>query len=670
MGYAMNWAKALLTAALVALWAAATPAAADTLAPHLAIRLLPLSATPVSGKDTPLAITIDPGAGWHIYWQNPGDSGYPPRFEWVVPKGVTISAPQHPAPTRLELGGIAMNVHSGPTVLLARLRVPAGIAPGTPLDIAGTADLLVCSEASCVPQSVPLHAALSVGDGRPDPQARRLIAEASQRLPQDIAAPVPFHVEGTMLHIDLSGLTTARGTLTLFSSAADGGEPGVGKMSDAGDLAMPLGTLKVGHGFDAVIAGADGRAWAVHLAPGTPAGAGGAWRFWGALGAALLGGLVLNLMPCVFPILSLKAMALIRTGTGPAEARAEALGYLAGACGAMMALGGVVLALRAGGAAVGWAFQLQSPSVVAVLLLLVLSIALNLAGLFELPTIGGSLMHGQRHGFVGGMGSGALAAFIATPCTGPFMAGALGAALVLPVAQAMAIFAGLGVGLALPFLVIGLWEPARRHMPRPGAWMNRLRHILAIPMFATALGLAWLVGSEAGIAAMTVALAGALVLGLGLWWMGLRQRQLVAVWRCWPVLAGALALALVGVGAMRPLAAVAGASDVLPYSAARLEDLRAHHRAVLVYATAGWCLTCKVNEATSLSPASVHAAFATHKAVMMEADWTRSDPEVTKLLVAHGRAGVPLYLWYPASGPLRELPQVLTPDLVTRLVTG
>ena len=665
MGHAMNWAKALWLAVLAT---SAVPAAAQIATPHVAIHLAPLSQAPASGEDTPLAIAIDPGAGWHIYWQNPGDSGYAPRFDWQLPKGVTITAPQHPAPTRMELGGIVMNVHTGPTVLLAGLRVPAGMAPGTPLAITGTADLLVCSEASCVPQSVALSLPLTVGYGRADPAASHLIAEASRRLPMPVAEAVPFYVRDGAAHIDLSGIAGAGGALSLFPAATDGGALGM-VHRDGDALVVPLGTLTPGKGFDAVLVAGTGRAWALHLVARAPVATGGfGWLL--ALGGALLGGLVLNLMPCVFPILSLKAMALIRSGTGPAEARAEALGYLAGACGAVMALGGMVLALRAGGAAVGWAFQLQSPAVVAVLLLLVFAIALNLAGLFELPTLGGGLAHGQRSGFLGGMGSGALAAFVATPCTGPFMAGALGAALVLPAYQAMAIFAGLGLGLALPFVVIGLWEPARRLMPRPGAWMNRLRHILAIPMFATALGLAWLVGNEAGISAMTVALIAALGLGLGLWWMGMRQRRMVAVWHCWPVLAASLAVALVGVGAVRPQAAVAASGDVMPYSAARLDDLRQHHRPVLVYATAAWCLTCKVNEASSLSVTRVHAAFVAHGAVMMEADWTRSDPQVTKLLVAHGRAGVPLYVWYPARGGERELPQVLTPDLVAGLVTG
>jgi thiol:disulfide interchange protein len=385
-------------------------------------------------------------------------------------------------------------------------------------------------------------------------------------------------------------------------------------------------------------------------------------------GAALLGGLILNLMPCVFPILSLKAMALARSGANAGHARSEALGYSTGVIGTILALGGFLLVLRSAGSAAGWAFQLQNPAVVAGLLLLVSAIALNMAGLFELPSL--SVSGKPSSGFSGSLATGSLAAFIATPCTGPFMAGALGAALIMPPLAAMGVFAGLGLGMALPFLLLGFWAPARRLIPRPGQWMVTLRHVLAVPMFATALGLAWLVGRQAGIGAMTTALAAALLMGLALWWYGAQQR---AGHRGFPALAlasAALPLVALGVVAAPVAASSATVTDALgsqPFAESRLEALRREGKPVFVYFTADWCLTCKVNEAAALDTSAVSRAFAGNNVAVLRGDWTRQDPAISRFLKARGRAGVPLYLWYPAGGEPRELPQVLTSDLLVGL---
>lgn len=386
-------------------------------------------------------------------------------------------------------------------------------------------------------------------------------------------------------------------------------------------------------------------------------------------GAALLGGLILNLMPCVFPILSLKAMALARSGGSAAHARSEALGYSAGVIGTILALGGVLLALRGAGSAAGWAFQLQNPAVVAGLLLLVSAIALNMTGLFELPSL--SVSGGRpSSGFSGSLATGALAAFIATPCTGPFMAGALGAALIMPPLAAMGVFAGLGLGMALPFLLLGFWAPARRMIPRPGQWMVTLRHVLSVPMFATALGLAWLIGRQAGIGAMTTALAAALVMGLALWWYGVQQRGGKRGFPALVLASAAIPVIALGVVAAPVAATGAAVVDTLgsqPFAESRLDALRREGKPVFVYFTADWCLTCKVNEATTLDTPAVAKAFAAGQVSVLRGDWTRQDPAISRFLKARGRAGVPLYLWYPAGSEASELPQVLTPDLLVGL---
>jgi thiol:disulfide interchange protein len=381
----------------------------------------------------------------------------------------------------------------------------------------------------------------------------------------------------------------------------------------------------------------------------------------------VLGGLLLNVMPCVFPILSLKALGLARSGEGERAARAEALAYTAGVMLVCVALGAVLLALRAAGSSAGWAFQLQDPRVIGVLLLLVSAIAFNLAGLFELPVPA----FAGKGGATGAFMTGALAAFVATPCSGPFMAGAIGAALVLPAAAALTVFAGLGLGIALPFLLIGFVPALRRRMPRPGAWMGRLRRVLAVPMFLTALALAWVLGRQAGIDGMTIGLAAALLLALGLWIGGRRQ---AAGRRAGWAIALAAVPALAATLLLHPAAVRAEAGGVPgaePFSEARLAALRGQGRPVFAYFTADWCLTCKVNEKAAIETATVADAFGKGKVAVLVGDWTDGDPALGRFIEAHNRAGVPLYLWYPkgAATP-RVLPQVLTPAMLASLPSG
>ncbi|MBA4355670.1 MAG: thiol:disulfide interchange protein, partial [Novosphingobium sp.] len=384
-----------------------------------------------------------------------------------------------------------------------------------------------------------------------------------------------------------------------------------------------------------------------------------------ALIGAFLGGLVLNVMPCVFPILSLKALALARGNSH--NAKAEGLAYTGGVVLACLMLGGVMLALRAGGEQVGWAFQLQEPGVVAVLLLLAVAITANFAGLFELPGL--SIARGA--GSSGAFGTGLLAAFVATPCTGPFMAAAMGAALVLPWWAALGVFAALGLGLALPFLLLGFIPALRRLLPKPGAWMDRFRRIMAVPMALTALALGWLAWRLGGdtFAAATVAIAAALVVVLAFAGQGQRRGHAVARW----VAPSALILAAIAFIAAPRLATASAAESggilaARPFSEAALAEARAARKPVFAYFTADWCLSCKVNESASIERETTKVAFEQAGVVVLVGDWTRRDPAITKFLTAQGAAGVPLYLWYPADGgDPRQLPQVLTPDMLAEL---
>jgi len=333
------------------------------------------------------------------------------------------------------------------------------------------------------------------------------------------------------------------------------------------------------------------------------------------------------------------------------------------------ALGAALLGLRAAGSLAGWAFQLQDARVIAGLLLLVLAIGLNLAGLFELPVLSGGGSLAGKGGKTGAFWTGALAAFVATPCAGPFLGVALGAAVVLPAAEAMAIFVGLGLGLALPFLLLGFVPAVRRWLPRPGAWMDTFRHILAVPMLLTALGLAWVLGRQVGVNGMTVGLAASLLLALGLWWAGRRQIAFkTGAW--WPALVALIAAGAVVATMPReaPKAAAAAEAGTVAFDEAKLDQLRKDGKPVFLYFTADWCLTCKVNEKAAIERTEVTKAFADKHVVVMVGDWTRGDPAISRFLASHGRSGVPFYLFYPAGGgEPHELPQILTPGLLAGL---
>jgi thiol:disulfide interchange protein len=349
--------------------------------------------------------------------------------------------------------------------------------------------------------------------------------------------------------------------------------------------------------------------------------------------------------------------------------RREALAYAAGAILTCLALGGVLLALRAGGSAAGWAFQLQDPRIILLLLLLVSAITLNLAGLFELPAITGGDGLAARGGASGAFWTGALASFVATPCTGPFMGAALGAALILPAAAALAVFAGLGLGLAAPFLLLGFVPALRQRLPKPGPWMARFRRWMALPMAATAVGLAWVLSRQAGCTGLALGLAATLILAVALWWVGRRRGEDRAWLPLAPAaLAGLAAIALVPAASAPASPRTQAMAGAEPFAEARLAARRAEGRPVFVYFTADWCLTCKVNEKAVLGRSEVARAFEARNVAVLVGDWTDGDAAISRFLEKHGRSGVPLYLYYPPGKEAQILPQLLTVGQMTRLV--
>jgi thiol:disulfide interchange protein len=379
--------------------------------------------------------------------------------------------------------------------------------------------------------------------------------------------------------------------------------------------------------------------------------------FWAVVGA-IVGGMLLNLMPCVFPILTLKALHLSRAGADAGEARRDALAYTAGAVVGTGTLGVALLAVRAAGTEAGWAFQLQDPRTILVLLLLATAITLNLLRLYELPAAG------STHLVTGNFGTGALAAFVATPCAGPFLGSALGAALLLPPAGSILIFAALGFGLAIPFLLVAFIPALRSKLPRPGAWMARLQRFLAIPMAATAVACLWLLWRLGGGKALEIGLVSTAAFALALVGAGLLQRK----GKQTGYVATLIAVAVVGASIWalpeRSSATAHGVEGAQTWSEERVQSALAAGDPVFVYFTADWCLTCKANEAGAIDRSEVRDAFDKAGVQLFAADWTNGDPAITRFLESRGRAGVPLYLWYAPGRPVEELHQILTPGML------
>ena len=663
---------------LMTLLIAIAPANAQTLTAENAIKsaLIAEQTEVAPGETLTVAIRMRPDAGWHGYWINPGDAGVPDQWVWDVPEGVEIGPLRYPVPGTLIISGIMNYVYVGEYALLAEVKVPEDAEAGAVLPISVVGDWLACTDEICVPEHGELSLDLRIGAGGRNSMAfddyraalpRPLGSEAhfaltgnrlrlAVPLPASAAVEEPYFFPITDQAIDYSApqRVTRNGDFLIVEIPAESGADRAGRIE---------GLLKIGANQGLMLTATPGEV----PAAGSDAGGAGIATVLLALGGAILGGLLLNIMPCVFPILSLKALSLARAGGDERAARRDALAYSAGVILVCLVLGGILLALRASGETAGWAFQLQDPRMILVLLLLVTAIALNLAGLFELPSLGGVAVQG---GTTGSFLTGALAAFVATPCTGPFMAAALGAALILPGAIALAIFAGLGLGLALPFLLIAFVPALRRRLPQPGPWMARFRHIMAVPMLLTALALAWVLGRQTGVDGLTLGLAAALLLALCLWWSGNRQR---AGKTLWPPLLPALGVALAGLllvpqaSSQTPEQAAKGALDAQAFSEERLASLREEGRPVFVYFTADWCITCKANEVGALANDAVARHFADTDTAVLVGDWTTGDRAIGRFLEAHGRSGIPLYLYYAPGKEPEVLPQILTSGRLTAL---
>ena len=694
-------------AALVALAVLAAPAVAGPVRTgHLTAELVAATQGAPAGGEVQLALRQVIDKGWHTYWRNSGDSGAPTELAWTLPAGWAAGEITWAPPSRKPIGPLMNYGYSGEVLLPVTVRVPASARPGQTATLRVKAAFLVCSDI-CVPEDADLSLDVKVVSGDPAPDA-----EWGPRIRAALdAAPRPGQVKAVLtsgpagLRIAATGASISGGAardVYFFPYAPGVIDHAAPQALDRGPGGLTL-SLKPAPGAaaPATLAGVlsvDGRVYEIEAGPGAaPAEAaglgpppvakapgGGAGGLAGAVLFAFLGGLILNLMPCVFPVLAMKAASLAGHGHDRAAARAQGLAFLAGVMATFIGLAALLLAVRAGGAAVGWGFQLQSPPVVSALALLMLAVGLNMSGLFEI----GSSLQGigagaaSRGGGLGAFLTGALAVVVAAPCTAPFMAPALGWAMTQPAALSLAVFAGLGLGFAAPFTLAALAPGVLSRLPRPGPWMDTFRKVLAFPMYGAAAWLAWVLAVQAGPDLLARLLAAGVALAFACWLAGLAQRRALLGQPARVLGLAALGVAVLSVAAaVWPTPAQAVAEGSAPsgtdasglayeaYTPERLAALRAEGRAVFVNYTAAWCVTCQVNERVAFSTRTAAEAFTGSGTVYLKADWTRRDAVIAEDLARFGRAGVPLYLVYPAGGGEPEiLPQLLTPDMVARAV--
>ncbi|HXD39064.1 MAG TPA: thioredoxin family protein [Ramlibacter sp.] len=665
----------------------------------------------VPGKQVWVGLQLTHQPEWHTYWKNSGDSGLPTQMQWTLPAGVVAGDIAWPVPRKIPIGNLANYGYEGTVLLPVPLTITPEFKPSLlagDLDVKLKAQWLVC-RTECIPEDGDLVLKIPVKSTTAASGAAFQAAFDAQ--PKPLAADSKVQVEGNALNVSVAGLPAAlRGkNLEFFPETSEVIET-AGKWTQAwqGDTwtarvplsaqraaspaVMPL-VLAVGNRgwrteakvigqWPAIGGGAAGASLSPSLQAALRGGAGNAGTgapatasitLVAALVGALLGGLILNLMPCVFPILAIKVVGFTRHADDRRGHRIAGLAYTAGVIASFAALGALMLALRAAGEQLGWGFQLQSPAVVAALAALFTLIGLNLAGLFEfgafLPSSVAALE--ARHPVVNAFLSGVLAVAVASPCTAPFMGASLGFALGLPAAEALLLFAVIGIGMALPYLAAS-WVPAvAALLPRPGEWMNTFRRFMAFPMFATVAWLIWVLGQQSGIDGAGALLALLVALSMVVWALTLHGRSRTII-------------AAISVACLALLAWAAGAYITTPppqqsarsegvwqaWEPGRVDQLLAGGQPVFVDFTAAWCVTCQYNKKTTLERPDLLADFAGRNVAMLRADWTRRDPAITAALAQLGRNGVPVYVFYAKNRAPVVLSEVLSVNEVRAAIAN
>lgn len=651
---------------------------------------------------------------WHVYWRNPGDSGLPPSATWASSPQVTAGEFRFPAPHAIPLATLMNYGYEHEVVLPFEVKIAADAKPGDILTIGGKFEYLICADI-CIPEDVTLTAAMPVARAEATSQeGSQVIIGALPSLPVALtghavvertadgfrlavldravaaaaadARAIRFFPDGAELaNAARQGVRTGADGVLLELKASEFAKPGDTPFSGIIVVTQPDGSLKaweVPATPGPVPAGVADKAFAnpdpapAGSAPPPPASLAEAAPLDGAallalLAFSFLGGLVLNLMPCVLPVLAIKAAGLVHTAHDPKQSRAHGLAYLAGVLVCFAAVGALLVGLKAAGdASAGLGFQFQYSWVVALFAILMFAIGLNLLGVFE---IGGSLMGvgsrlAEREGVSGAFFTGLLAAFVGAPCVGPFMGPAVGAAATQPPHIVMAIFLLIGLGLAAPFTLLSFTPAFAKVLPKPGRWMETFRQVLAFPMFATVLWLLWVLAGQSGTDGVIAVLAGAIALAFGIWLAKKIGSSLPGRVAAGLVILAAFVVPAVVTTTTKAEAGLTASAEHEAWSPERVAALRAEGRVIFVDFTARWCVTCQFNKGAMNDP-QVKKLFGELKVAFLEADWTNKDSVIAAALAEHGRAGVPLYLVYPANGGEPQiLDQILTVGMIEKAV--
>ena len=667
--------------------------------PRLTATLISDAASVAPGETFRIGLRQKLSPGWYTYWKNSGDAGSPPEIRLNLPEGATAGNIVWPGPDRIPAGPVMSYGYKTEIVYPISVTVPRNATPGSTLAVSADAEWLVC-EKECIPESgsfrldIPISAAPTPAGA--DVRAAFAIADARRTVASPWSARLAVEGDALALTVEGADLTQAAVKDAYFFPATWG----VADHAAPQQLSLTEGTLNLAltkgqtfnpeaktDGLLAVTDGGGATRW-FEITPRINAAAAGAvpttslienLPLWQTALFAFLGGLILNLMPCVFPVLAIKATAIAKLSGGALhEVRVASAFYTLGVLVAFSVLAAALLAVRAGGTAVGWGFQFQSPLFVAGMSWLLLAIGLNLSGVFEIGLgVGGSGQSlTQKSGHGGSFFTGLLAVVVATPCTAPFMGAAIGTALTAPVYICLLIFLVMGLGLAAPYALLGIFPGLARALPRPGPWMVRLRQAMAFPMYASAAWLVWVLSQQAGDFGVLIALSGALLVALAAWIYGIAQhdtgRGLISRGLAAAAIVGTFGLLLQLDGAATPGAAARGPATAAPanyepFSSARLAVLRKEGKPVFVNMTAAWCITCLVNERTTLSTEAIQQAFRARGITYLKGDWTNRNPEIGAYLRSFNRDGLPFYAFYPTGG--RD-PVVLPPVLTESIVVG
>ncbi|HVJ07371.1 MAG TPA: thioredoxin family protein [Acidisarcina sp.] len=680
-----------IVVAMLATMGAAMLHAAPVSAPHLTVELLTPTPAIASPGSFEAGLYFKLEKGWHIYWVNAGDSGLPPTVKWNLPPGFSASPIQFPTPGRLPLGPYMDYGYENEVLFPIPMKVKTALKPGQHEPLAAKVDWLVCREV-CIPgkANVSLDIAGSATTPPPvNPDVAALFDRLSKTLPQPLPASWQVRFAPTATGFRMAVITGKRESGAQFfplhrdeisnpapepvQSLPDGLLIDLKKDEDLKKDPDRLRGLIVLDGVGYLVNAQQGTVPTAPMAA-PRASAGMVLRI---AGLAMLGGLLLNLMPCVFPVLFLKGLALVQSSTEDRHRmRMHGMVYALGILVSFWAVVAALLLLRAGGRQLGWGFQFQSPVFVALMAMLLFFLGLSLAGQFEigltLTSAGSSLA--KRSGYTGSFFTGVLAMVVATPCTAPFMGVAIGFALAQPAGVTFLIFTAVALGLALPYLLLTFNPAWTRLLPRPGAWMEVLKQATAIPVFGTVIWLVWVFTQSAGVNALIGLLAALLMLAVAGWivgrWPAKRMASVFAI----VVAAIAVAIPVYAVRTASPIQTTAKSGDLTwePFTPAAVEKYRALGKPVFVDFTASWCLSCQVNEHVVLDRSDVQQRLKQSGMVLLRADWTQHDGMIAQTLAQLGRSGVPTYAIYPASAtePPRLLPEVLTAGIVIDALNG